>query len=88
MSNVVQFPRHRIRDRASGIRAACIADRWCVEHLDQGIVTDRTFVPTLADARRVAARISRRDKVTLLTAVTSRPRPWSTTKPRTPDDAA
>lgn len=88
MWNVVQFPRHRIRDRASGVRVAYVADRWSVERLDEGVIVDRTFAPTQADAQRIAARISRRDKVTLLPALTSRSRPWPTTQPRTPDDAA
>ena len=88
MWNVVRFPPCRIRDRTSGIRVALFAGRWCIERLEAGDVTDRRFMPAQADAERIAARISRRDKVMLLTASRTRPRPWPSFHQHTPEDAA
>ncbi|MDN3573370.1 hypothetical protein, partial [Methylobacterium longum] len=81
------FPRTGIRDRASGVRIAYVADYWCIERLRSGDITDRRPMPSEADARRIAARISRRDKVPLLPTYQHR-RPWRTAKDYTPDDAA
>lgn len=87
MWNVVQFPAARIRDRSSGVRVALLASRWCVERLEAGDIIARSRMPSEADAHRIAARISRRDKVPLLP--TYRPRhPWPTAGQHTPDDAA
>ncbi|GJE14447.1 hypothetical protein FOHLNKBM_5522 [Methylobacterium longum] len=88
MWNVVQFPRTSTRDRTSGVRVAYFAGRWCVERLEQGIITDRRFMPAQSDAERIAVRIARRDKVTLLTGLRSRPRPSPSFHLHTPDDAA
>ncbi|WP_267427202.1 hypothetical protein [Methylobacterium sp. GC_Met_2] len=88
MSNVVQFPRSRVLDRTSGVRVAHFAGRWCVERIAESIVVDRRFMPTQADAERIAGRIARRDKVMMLTARRSRPRPWPSFHMHTPDDAA
>lgn len=66
MWNVVQFPRTRIRDRTSGVRVTYVTDRWCVERLEAGDIIARSSMPLRADAVRIAARISRRDKTTLL----------------------
>ena len=88
MSNVVQFPREHWRHKVSGVRVARLADRWCVERIAVGFVTDRRFMPTQTDAERIAVRIDRRDKVMLLTALRSRPRPWPSFYQHTPDDAA
>ncbi|GJE14787.1 hypothetical protein FOHLNKBM_5862 [Methylobacterium longum] len=86
---IIPFPRERCRPTTSGVRVAYVADRWCVERLDQGIIIDRQIMPARSDAQRVAVRTSRRDKVTLLPpALTDRPRPWSGRRPSTPDDAA
>ena len=82
MWNVVQFPRTRIRDRSSGIRVALLAERWCVERLVAGDIDTRRPMPSEADARRIAARISRRDKVSLLPTYRHR------RGHHTPDDAA
>lgn len=87
MWNVVQFPRTGIRDRSSGVRAAYLSGRWCVERLDAGDIVTRSPMPSQADAQRIAARISRRDKVPLLPAHQHR-RPWHTAGHRTLDDAA
>lgn len=84
MWNVVQFPAARIRDRSSGVRVALLAGRWCVERLEAGDIIDRRFMPAQSDAERIAARISRRDKVMLLTARSSRPRPWPSFHQHTP----
>ena len=87
MWNVVQFPHARIRDRSSGVRVACIAGRWSVDRLEAGDIIARSPMPSQADAQRIAARISRRDKVSLLPAY--RPRgPRSMSDDNTPDDAA
>lgn len=65
-STIILFPRpHRDAD-VSGIRAAHIARRWWVERLTKGTVTHRVEMPALEDAQRVAARVSRRDRVALL----------------------
>ena len=88
MSNVVPFPREHWRHKASGVRVAYFDGCWCVERLAVGFVTDRRFMPTHADAERIAVRIARRDKVMLLTALRSRPRPWPSFHLQTPDDAA
>lgn len=88
MSNVVQFSLSCVRDRTSGIRVARFDGRWCVERLAAGDIIDRRFMPAQSDAERIAARISRRDKVMLLTAFRSRPRPWPSFHRHTPDDAA
>ena len=87
MWNVVQFPTNRIRDRSSGVRAACITGHWFIERLESGAITDRRPAPSETDARRIAARISRRDKVPLLPACRHR-RPWDGTGRHTPNDAA
>lgn len=87
MWNVVQFPPARIRDRSSGVRVAFVADRWCVERLEAGDVTTRSRMPSQADAQRVAARISRRDKVRLLPTGRSSP-PRHMGGQHTPNDAA
>lgn len=80
MWNVVQFPRTRVRDRASGVRAAYVADCWCVERLEAGDIITRSRMPSRSDAERIATRVSRRDKVPVLppclpsrTSVLSRP---------------
>jgi hypothetical protein len=87
MWNVVQFPPARIRDRSSGVRAAFVADHWCVERLEAGEITMRNLVPSQADAQRITARISRRDKVPVLAPCLPRP-PRRTGGHYTPDDAA
>ena len=87
MWNVVQFPRARIRDRSSGVRVAFLADRWCIERLEAGDIATRRPMPSQADAQRIAARISRRDKVPLLPTYRHR-RPLHTAGQHTPDDAA
>lgn len=87
MWNVVQFLSARVRDRSSGVRVAFVSDRWCVERLEAGDVTMRSRMPSQADAQRIAARISRRDKVPLLPTYRQR-RPWRTAGHHTPDDAA
>lgn len=87
MWNVVQFPRAHIRDRSSGVRVACISGHWFIEWVEVGGITDRRPMPSEADAGRIAARISRRDKVPLLPTCQHR-RPWDKAAHRTPDDAA
>jgi len=72
----------------SGVRVTHFDGRWCVERLAVGFVTDRRFMPSQADAERIAARICRRDKVMMLTALRSRPRLWPSFHMHTPDDAA
>jgi hypothetical protein len=91
MGDLIPFPgiaRPCLQDRTSGIRVVLLNGRWCVERVSQGVVADRRFMPSQADAQRIAARISRRDKVMLLTARRSRPRPWPSFHQQTPDDAA
>jgi hypothetical protein len=88
MSTVVQFPRERWCHKVSGVQVARFDGRWCVERLAVGFVTDRRFMPTQADAERIAVRIARRDKVMMLTALRSRPRPWPSFHQHTSDDAA
>jgi len=68
MGTVVPFPSAPRENRASGVRAACIAGRWCIERLASGVIVGRTQMPTQPDAERVAARISRRDRIELLPA--------------------
>ncbi|MCJ2097996.1 hypothetical protein [Methylobacterium sp. E-046] len=83
MSNVIPFPQPRPRplpwvraqDKTSGIRVARFDGRWCVERLEAGDIIDRRFMPTQADAERIAIRICRRDRLTMLTARRSRPCP-------------
>lgn len=96
MSNVIPFPRPRPRplpwvrpqERRSGMRVARLDGRWCIERLIVGDIVDRRFMPTQADAERIALRISRRDKLPMLTARRSRPRPWPSFHQHTPEDAA
>ena len=88
MSNVVPFPRETWCNKVSGVRVARFDGRWCVERLAVGFVADRRFMPTQADAERIAGRIARRDKVMMLTARRSRPRPWPSFHQHAPDDAA
>lgn len=87
MGTVLPFPQHRARQSASGVRAAFVADRWCVEHVKAGDITDRRPMPSLADAQRIATRISRRDRVPLLAPCVPRPSRHADTH-STPDDAA
>ena len=87
MWNVVQFLPARVRDRSSGVRVAFVADRWCVERLEAGDVTKRSRMPSQADAQRIAARVSRRDKVRLLPAHLIR-RPAEMSGSHTSNDAA
>jgi hypothetical protein len=87
MWNVVQFPQAHVRDRSSGVRVAFVSDRWCVECLEAGDVTMRSRTPSQADAQRIAARISHRDKVPLLPAHLPR-RPARISRSHTPNDAA
>lgn len=87
-ATVVPFPRERWRQKVSGVRVARFSGRWCVERVAAGFVADRRFMPRQADAQRIAARVSRRDGLMLLTALTSRPRPWPSHYSHTPDDAA
>ncbi|MCJ2067563.1 hypothetical protein MKK75_01885 [Methylobacterium sp. J-030] len=77
-----------IRDRTSGMRVALLNGRWCIERLEAGAITDRRFMPTQADAERSARRIASRDKVMMITARRSRPRPRPSFHQDTPDDAA
>ncbi|MCJ2020512.1 hypothetical protein MKK84_24295 [Methylobacterium sp. E-065] len=70
------------------MRVARLDGRWCIERLEAGDIIDRRFMPAQADAERIAARICRRDKVMMLTARRSRPRPWPNFHQHTPDDAA
>ncbi len=88
MGTVVEFPRERWRHKATGVRVAYFEGRWCIERLAVGFVTDRRFMPAQSDAERIARRIARRDKVPLLTARRSRPRPWPSFHQHTPDTAA
>ena len=90
MSNIIPFSRMQVevRDRTSGIRVAMLNGRWCIERLEAGDVTDRRFMPAQSDAERIAGRIARRDKVTMLTARRRRPRPWPSFHHHSPDDAA
>jgi hypothetical protein len=76
MSKGVQFPRARFEARTSGIRVSFLSGRRCIERLEAGDVIDRRFMPAQSEAERIAARISRRDKVMMLTALRSRPRSW------------
>lgn len=87
MWNIVQFPPARVRDRSSGVRAAFVADIWFVERLEAGDITARSRMPSQADAQRIAARISRRDKVRLLPPYQPR-RPKSPAGCPTPNGAA
>jgi hypothetical protein len=87
MWNVVQFPRARVRDRSSGVRAALVTGCWCIERLQTGDIIGRTRMPSRADAERIAARISRRDKTALLPTCQPR-RPNRAGSHHTPDDAA
>lgn len=66
MGAVIPFPGDRSRARTSGVRVAYVADHWCVERLVGGVITGRNRMPTRADAERIAARVSRRDKAPLL----------------------
>ena len=96
MSKVIPFPGPcsrlllwvRAPDRTSGLRGTRLDERWCIERLVLGDIVDRRFMPTQADAERIAARIARRDKLPLLTARRSRPRPWPSFHQHSPDDAA
>lgn len=53
----------------------------------RGVDLCRLLAQAEADARRIATRISRRDKAPLLPTYRHR-RPWHTAGPRTPDAAA
>lgn len=66
MGTVIPFPRERTRPSASGVRIAFVADHWCVERLEAGDIIARNRMPSRSDAERIAARISRRDKIALL----------------------
>lgn len=75
MRSVMLFPRELSWSGASGVRVAYVADYWCVERLANGVIPGRTRMPTRADAERIAARITRRDKLALLApSLTSRTR--------------
>ena len=87
MWNVVQFPAARIRDRSSGVRVARITGHWFIERVEAGGITDRRPMPSESDAHRIAARISRRDKLPLLPTYQHR-RPSPTAGRYNPDDAA
>ena len=87
MWNVVQFPQAHVRDRSSSVRVAYVADRWCFEHVKTGDITGRRPMPSLADAQRIATRISRRDRVPLLAPCVPHPSRRADIYP-TPDDAA
>ena len=63
---IIAFPRPHRDAGVSGIRAARVARRWCVERLMSGTIIHRAEMPTMEDAQRIAARVSRRDRVTLL----------------------
>ncbi|MEE7450002.1 hypothetical protein MRF4_20540 [Methylobacterium radiotolerans] len=87
MGTVLPFPQHRARQGASGVRVALVAGRWCIERLEAGDIIARIHMPTQADAQRIAARISRRDKARLLATCLPRPPRRAGTHPA-PDDAA
>lgn len=87
MGHVIPFPHKRTRPSASGIRAAFVADRWCIERLQAGDIIGRISMPSQSDAQRIAARISRRDKTRLLPPCVPRPPRRAGTDP-TPDAAA
>ena len=87
MGSILSFPQHRTRPSASGVRVARISADWFIERLEAGSITDRRPVPSQADAQRIAARISRRDKVPLL-PTRQHSRPWDKAGTHTPDDAA
>ncbi|TXN00488.1 hypothetical protein FV242_21880 [Methylobacterium sp. WL64] len=87
MGKVIPFPRDRTQPSASGVRVARISGNWFIERLEAGSITDRRPAPSGPDAQRIAARISRRDKVPLLPA-RQHSRPWDKAGTHTPDDAA
>jgi hypothetical protein len=87
MGTVLPFPQHRNRLSASGVRIAILSDHWCIEQLKAGDIISRRPMPSEADARRIATRISRRDRVPMLPTYRHR-RPWHTAGRDTPNDAA
>lgn len=66
LMGVIPFSREHGQPGLSGVRIAYVGDRWCVETLVDGAIIRRNIMPSLPAAERVAARISRRDKVALL----------------------
>jgi|FEC22Drversion2_1045045.scaffolds.fasta_scaffold01845_4 hypothetical protein len=87
MGTVLPFPQHRARQSASGVRVAFVAGHWCIERLQAGDIIARSRMPSLADAQRIATRISRRDRVPLLAPCVPRPS-RRTGAHSTPDGAA
>lgn len=63
---IIAFPRPHRDASVSGIRAARAARGWCVERLMSGAIIHRAEMPAMEDAQRIAARVSRRDRIVLL----------------------